>query len=162
MSSSLVYSLVENIKQPKPVPPLSSFWGHTLTSQDTCTVPCSATWPCFAACTPAGCQPAGRPISGPGLSVSVRGGSGSCWRTLSSPGFLLLLPQCPPVPAPPRVLPSPPLLRWFLCWRSLLSECAVHQVAVVAVGQEDGLKCSEMGGNPTQQQQGGAVCHSST
>lgn len=60
--------------------------------EDTCRVPCSATWPCSAACTPAGCQPAGRPISGPGQSVSVRGGSAPClttWlgapRVLSSP-----------------------------------------------------------------------------
>lgn len=80
-------------------------------TQDTCRVPCSVTWPCFAACTPAGCQPAGRPISGPGLSVSVRVGSGSYlttswWSPVSSPLPTNALPfllqrACAPPPAPP-------------------------------------------------------------
>lgn len=93
-------------------------WSWCL--EDTCRVPCSATWPCSAACTPAGCQPAGRPRSGPGRSVSVHGGSGpgsTTWLVegggplVSSPPLPLSPPagHWPPAPDPPGLGPVAPL-----------------------------------------------------
>lgn len=103
--------------------PASGGGGQCL--QDTCRVPCSATWPCSAACRPAGFQPAGRPRSGPGQSVSVREGSGHGLTTcliggmggapVSSPSSSPLPPLSPPVghwspaPDPPGFEPVAPL-----------------------------------------------------
>lgn len=83
-------------------------WSWCL--EDTCRVPCSATWPCSAACTPAGCQPAGRPRSGPGRSVSVHGGSGPGSTTWLVEGggllcpLLLFLSPLPPVTGLPLLI----------------------------------------------------------
>lgn len=59
---------------------------------------------------------------------------GPVWRhrraPLSSP---LPTEQFPPFPAPASVLPPAPLLGWFLAWLALVSECAVHLAAAVAL-----------------------------
>lgn len=91
---------------------------------DTCRAPCSATWPCSAACTPAGCPPAGRPISGPGRSVSVREGSGSGWTTWWIPSACPLLSLAP--------LLSSPRLIW------VLARCALRARSPSGGGGGDG------------------------
>lgn len=123
---------------------------NPLEVQDTCRAPCSGTWPCSASCTPAGFQPAGRPISGPGLSVSVREGSGS-WSTWWSP-------SSSPLPNPVLL---PPLLGWFWSWLAAPSESAVHLVAAEEELQEAGFQLRDRLRSDSTRRDG-AVCLSST